>query len=166
MPQGNIHSQGETRSAKDRARSAVELVRQFLRLLRPYRWRISGILASLTVATIVGLIPPAGTKFIVDNVLTGKPLPPQVTKSFPWASSPQRLLLATVVAVALISLLKIAIHLWGRWYATKISKQIQTNVRRRVFEHAVRLPLHREPPASFRKRRALCPAHSSPAKPT
>ena len=33
--------------------------------------------------------------------------------------------------------------LWGRWAATKISKQIQLGVRRRVFEHAVRLPLHR-----------------------
>ena len=35
------------------------------------------------------------------------------------------------------------IQVWGRWYATKISKQIQLDVRRRVFEHAVRLPLHR-----------------------
>ena len=39
--------------------------------------------------------------------------------------------------------MKIVIQVWGRWYATKISKQIQLNLRRRVFEHAVRLPLHR-----------------------
>ena len=43
----------------------------------------------------------------------------------------------------LITLLKILIHIWGRWYATRIAKQIQLNLRRRVFEHAVRLPLHR-----------------------
>ena len=49
----------------------------------------------------------------------------------------------TVIAVSIISLVKIVIHVWGRWYATKISKQIQLNLRRRVFEHAVRLPLHR-----------------------
>ena len=49
----------------------------------------------------------------------------------------------TVLAVVIISLLKILIQIWGRWYATKISKQIQLNLRRRVFEHAVRLPLHR-----------------------
>ncbi len=49
----------------------------------------------------------------------------------------------TVITVSAISLVKIAIQIWGRWYATKISKQIQLNVRRRVFEHAVRLPLHR-----------------------
>ena len=58
-------------------------------------------------------------------------------------ANPRHLLLVTVIAVAIISVVKIAIHLWGRWYATKISKQIQLNLRRRVFEHAVRLPLHR-----------------------
>src|SRR5205085_6765978 len=49
----------------------------------------------------------------------------------------------TVLAVSAVSILKILVHLWGRWYATKISKQIQLDLRRRVFEHAVRLPLHR-----------------------
>jgi ABC-type multidrug transport system fused ATPase/permease subunit len=48
-----------------------------------------------------------------------------------------------VLAVAITSLVKILVHIWGRWHATKMSKQIQLNLRRRVFEHAVRLPLHR-----------------------
>src|SRR6202012_1199964 len=56
---------------------------------------------------------------------------------------PKQLLLATVIAVTVVSLVKILIHIWGRWYATKITKQIQLNLRRRVFEHAIRLPLHR-----------------------
>ncbi len=35
-------------------------------------------LATLTVATVLSLIPPAATKFVVDYVLGGKPLPANV----------------------------------------------------------------------------------------
>lgn len=48
-----------------------------------------------------------------------------------------------MLVVVIVSLLKIVIHIQGRWYATKISKQMQLSVRRQVFDHAVRLPLHR-----------------------
>ncbi|MFM8474909.1 MAG: ABC transporter ATP-binding protein, partial [Planctomycetaceae bacterium] len=54
-----------------------------------------------------------------------------------------QLLTLVVCAVTAISIVRIATHLWGRWHATRISKSIQLSVRRRVFEHAVRLPLHR-----------------------
>ena len=92
---------------------------------------------------MIGLLPPAGTKFIIDYGLSHKPLPEPWLRSFPSLADPRHLLLLTVVAVSIVSLLKILIQVWGRWYATKISKQIQLDVRRRVFEHAVRLPLHR-----------------------
>jgi ATP-binding cassette subfamily B protein/subfamily B ATP-binding cassette protein MsbA len=117
-------------------------VRRFFQLLTPYRLQIFGILTSLTVATLAGLLPPAGTKFVVDYGLTGRVLPERVLKSFPSLADPKRLLLVTVLSVAAVSLVKIMIHIWGRWYATRITKQIQLNLRRRVFEHAVRLPLH------------------------
>ena len=45
--------------------------------------------------------------------------------------------------VLAISLIKIALHIWGRWHATRVTKLIQMSVRKRVFAHAVRLPLHR-----------------------
>ncbi|MBI3866579.1 MAG: ABC transporter ATP-binding protein [Planctomycetia bacterium] len=143
LPPGGFHSWGDARSAKDRVRSPWKLVREFLALLAPFRRQIYWILASLTAATLIGLVPPAGTKFIVDYGLGGRSLPQPLLTSIPWLADPKRLLLATVLAVAAVSLVKIAIHIWGRWYATKISKQIQLNLRRRVFEHAVRLPLHR-----------------------
>lgn len=143
LPKGSLHSKGEPRAARERVRSARDLVGQFFRLLAPYRWQICWILVSLTAATLIGLAPPAGTKFIVDYGLNGKPLPDRVLQWFPSLASPKRLLLATALAVSAISVLKILVHLWGRWYATKISKQIQVNLRRQVFEHAVRLPLHR-----------------------
>jgi ATP-binding cassette, subfamily B, bacterial len=143
LPKGGIHSSGDPRSAKDRVRSATQLVWHFLRLLIPYRYQTFWILASAAVATLIGLLPPAGTKFIIDYGLNRKPLPEPWLRSFPSLANPKQLLLLTVVAVSIISLLKILIQVWGRWYATKISKQIQLDVRRRVFEHAVRLPLHR-----------------------
>ena len=143
LPKGGVHSTGEARSAKDRVRTSWQLIREFFRLLNPYRWQISLTLLSVTVSTGLGLLPPAGTKFIVDYVLGGLPLPTWFSQTFPSLNTPMRLLSGVVSAVVVVSLLKIAIHIWGRWDATRISKQIQLAVRRRVFEHAVRLPLHR-----------------------
>lgn len=142
LPGGSVHSKSETRAAKDRVRSSWQLVREFGRLLRPYRGPLSLSLATVTVSTLLGLIPPAGTKFVVDYALGGKPLP-AFLQGYTWLSSPVRLLTVAVVAVAVVSLLRISIHIWGRWHATKISKSLQLAIRRRVFDHAIRLPLHR-----------------------
>jgi ATP-binding cassette subfamily B protein/subfamily B ATP-binding cassette protein MsbA len=143
LPQGGIHSSGDSRSPQDRVRSAAQLVWHFLRLLIPYRFETFWILASATTATLIGLLPPAGTKFIIDYGLGHERPPERWLRLFPALADPRRLLLLTVLAVSIVSLLKILIQICGRWYATKISKQIQLDVRRRVFEHAVRLPLHR-----------------------
>ena len=143
LPKGGIHSSGDVRSSKDRVRSAGQLVWQFFRLLYPFRWQISWILVSVTISTLLGLLPPAGTKFIIDYGLNGKKLSDWWLNRFPSLANPRQLLLFTVVSVAIISVVKIIVHVWGRWYATKISKQIQLNLRRHVFEHAIRLPLHR-----------------------
>lgn len=112
-------------------------------MLHPYRWQISLTLLSVTVSTLLGLLPPAGTKFIVDYVLNGVPVPSWFAAWFPSLDSPMRLLSAAVGVVISVSLVKIIIHIWGRWDATKTSKKIQLEVRRKVFDHAVRLPLHR-----------------------
>lgn len=124
-------------------RSAKELLNRFFGLLKPFRRQIFWILASLTLSTSLALIPPAGTKFLIDYVLSSEPLPEPLASQFPALNDPKTLLLATVLVVVAISLLKIVIHISGRWYATRITKHIQLDVRRRVFEHAVRLPLHR-----------------------
>lgn len=142
LPKGSVHSVGDTRSAKDRVRSSWQLIVKFFGLLKPFRSQVIVALSSVTISTLLGLLPPAGTKFIVDYGLSGKPLPSWL-QQFPALSNPMRLLTATVLAVAFVSLLKIAVHIWGRWYATVIAKQIQLAIRRKVFDHAVRLPLHR-----------------------
>lgn len=142
LPKGSFHGTSVDTPAKDRVRPAKELIRRFFLLLTAFKWQIIGCLTSVTFATGLALIPPASTKFLVDYVLQSKS-PDWLVASFPVFESPRALLLATVLFVVGISLLKIAVHIWGRWYATKITKRIQLSVRRKVFEHAVRLPLHR-----------------------
>jgi ATP-binding cassette subfamily B protein/subfamily B ATP-binding cassette protein MsbA len=119
------------------------LLAAFYGLLRPVRGELAAVLGSLTLATLLGLLPPVGTKLVVDYALTGQPLPSWAAERFAWLSSPSRILGATVTAVCVVALVRLLIHLWGRWHATRITKHIQLGLRRRVFEHAVRLPLHR-----------------------
>lgn len=138
-----MHSVGEARAAKDRVRTSWQLVAKFFGLLKPYRSQLIFAMLTVTASTILGLVPPAGTKFIIDFALTGKPLPEGFSRLFPAINTQMRILTAAVLLVVCVSVVKIVIHVCGRWFATKISKQIQLAVRRRVFDHAVRLPLHR-----------------------
>ena len=48
---------GEGPSPRGRARSATQLVREFFRLIAPYRREVFWILASLVVATVIGSYP-------------------------------------------------------------------------------------------------------------
>lgn len=127
--------------SQHRERSALTLVASFLRLVGSHRMALALSLATLTVATALSLIPPAATKFVVDYVLGGEPLPDTVPRWVP--REPWPLLVAIASAVLLVSLLRMGLHVWGRWHATRVTKLIQMSVRKRVFRHAVRLPLHR-----------------------
>ena len=122
-------------------RSTRELVTAFFQLLRGHRRSIALALGTLTAATILALIPPAATKFVVDFVLGDRPIPSSVPSWIP--RDPWPLLVAIVVGVMLISLVKTALHIWGRWHATRVTKLVQMSVRKRVFTQALRLPLQR-----------------------
>jgi ATP-binding cassette subfamily B protein/subfamily B ATP-binding cassette protein MsbA len=122
-------------------RSAWRLIWQFWRLLESNKAAVIWALATLTIATLLKLIPPAATKITIDYVLTDRPLPAHLAAYLPATRS--QLLVAVTLGVVVISLVSSVIHLWGRWYATRATKRMQAGVRRRVFEHAVRLPLHR-----------------------
>ena len=91
-----------------RSRSSRRLVLEFWRLLQGQVAPIVVALSSLTVATLLALLPPAGTNFLIDYVLIDAPLPQTAPDWIPrnryW------LLLAITGGVALISLVKLAIH--------------------------------------------------------
>ena len=100
-------------------------------------------LATLTVGTLLALVPPAATKFLIDNVLGDQPMPTWLTSRVALPSDPWSLLLLVTGGVFALSTFRIVIQLWGRWHATRANKRFQLQLRRQVFQHAVRLPLHR-----------------------
>ena len=100
-------------------------------------------MAALSVGSLLRLIPPAATKVTIDYVLGDKPWPPHLAPWFALAGGRTQLLIALALGVMLVSLVGSFIQLWGRWHATLATKRVQVAVRRQVFEHAMRLPLHR-----------------------
>jgi len=101
-------------------------------------------LVALAISTLLGLVPLYGTKIVFDSVLRENPLPVHLPE---WLHVPQlsRRALLTVVAVGMVvlSLLSELFGLTSRWQATRMTKRLQVSVRKKVFDHAVRLPLHR-----------------------
>lgn len=115
----------------------------FWGFLRGFRGTLAFVLVAVGLSTLLGLVPLSGTKIVFDNVLNDHP----ISSSFPhWIHLPHdRRKLLTFVAVAMVGLAGASelINLWSRWQATRMTKRIQVGVRKRVFDHAVRLPLHR-----------------------
>ena len=135
----------EDKSRKPRSRSFGKLLGQFWALVRGHQLTLVLLLATLTVSTALGLIPLYGTKIVFDSVLSKDPVPPHLPWWLPVHLPSDRFQLLTIVAVGMVVLaaLSESFGLWSRWQATRMTKRVQVSVRRRVFEHAVRLPLHR-----------------------
>jgi len=138
---GRHQQERDPRTRTHRERTSLTLLRSFWGLLRGHYAAVTLSLATLTVATVLALIPPAATKFVVDYVLGDRPLPGSVPAWVP--REPWPLLLTITVGVLAISIVKMGLHIWGRWHATRVTKLLQMSVRKQVFAHAVRLPLHR-----------------------
>ncbi|MBI1345301.1 ATP-binding cassette domain-containing protein [bacterium] len=138
--------------APKRQRSVWMLLAEFWRLLRGQRHNVIVALVLGTIGTILGLVPPAATKFIIDNVLGDQPLPTALSSWlgsfgesawFTEKSQRGKLLAGILIVVLSVAMGKAILSLWGRWIATRATKRLQLSVRRQAFEHAVRLPLHR-----------------------
>lgn len=125
-------------------RSFWVLFREFWKLIAQFRGQVIIGLATLTVSTLLSLIPPLGTKFAIDSALSNppQPLPSWVTQ---WSGplSPFGILVWITVGVTSVTLVRIGFHLWGRWECTKAVNRVQTSIRKRVFEHMLNMPLHK-----------------------
>ncbi|HEB60562.1 MAG TPA: ABC transporter ATP-binding protein [Phycisphaeraceae bacterium] len=126
-----------------RSRSARVLFVEFFRLLRGHRLALVLALLTAAVSTGLKLIPPAATKLAIDYVLIERPLPENFSLPFNLSTDRRNLLLLIALGVVAVSLLDTMVHIWGRYQATRITKLMQMQVRRKVFQHAIRLPLHR-----------------------
>jgi ATP-binding cassette subfamily B protein len=126
-----------------RDRGFWELFRAFLRLTAGHRGSIMTALTLLTLGIGLRLIPPIGTKLAIDSALT---LPPKPIPSWLYFLSlpetPMGLLWAIAMVVVAVTIVATGIHLCSRWTATKAVNQTQVSIRREVFEHAIKLPLH------------------------
>jgi ATP-binding cassette, subfamily B, bacterial len=126
-------------------RSLVRLYRELYQLLIGYRLTIVLALVGASVATLLKLIPPAATKAMIDYVILAHPLPAGVEAWSPVSlpQSPKTRLMALVGLVLVVSTLGKLLGLSSRWHTTRATKRVQVAVRRKVYEHAMRLPLHR-----------------------
>jgi ATP-binding cassette, subfamily B, bacterial len=125
-------------------RSFWTLFREFLKLLSGHRRPIAIGLTTLTVSTLLSLLPPLGTKFAIDFALTDPPKPaPEWAPMWLKQTTGLELLIWIAVAVTGVTLFRTCIHLWGRWQCTKAVNQVQTSIRKKVFEHMLQMPLHR-----------------------
>jgi ATP-binding cassette subfamily B protein len=138
-----------------RKRSFGALFTAFWSLLRGNRWRVALALTTLSVATALGLAVPYSSKIVIDYALTDNPgpagLPAIVTSTLGLdlstdtaTDAARRTILVTLgISILVISLTAATVGLWGRWQCTKLTKRLQAYLRRRAFDHAVRLPLSR-----------------------
>ena len=128
--------------ARKASRSAKVLLGAMLTLIRPNRLSIAFALATVTFGALTGLALPLSTKFAFDYVVLDTPGPSGIP---PWLGLPtdryQLLWLIgwTMVALAVISG---GVASVGRYQMTRTNKLVASSMRRRVFDHMSRLPLH------------------------
>jgi len=149
----DVDSSQTVRSRKkigDRERSFWELFKAFWGLIAGHRSTIMASLGFLTIGIALRLIPPLGTKLAIDSVLTAPARPlPQWLDAIPGAiyllgdpiSDPMGTLVAIALLVTVLTAIGTLVNLIGRWLATKSVNKTQVSIRRKVFDHAVRLPL-------------------------
>ena len=140
----DYHGSGRGSTLERSNRSFSMLFREFWKMLRGYRMPIAIGLMILTLTTLLSLLPPLATKLAIDSVLTKPPLPPPAFLQ-PWIEgwTPMELLWGIAIATAVVTLVRTAIHLSGRWMMTQTVNLFTASLRRRLFQHILHLPLHR-----------------------
>jgi len=126
-------------------RSLARMYRELYRIMVGHRSALALAFIGLSLATLLKLIPPAATKAMIDYVVLARPVPEVLTSRLPFSipESPKLRLVGLVLVVMVVSILGKFFGLASRWQATRATKRVQISMRREVYEHAMRLPLHR-----------------------
>lgn len=124
-------------------RTFLQLFGTFWSFLAGHRKVVIFSLFTVTLATALKLIPPAATGFVLDYVLGDRTVPTHLVESLGLPTSKRGLLTITAITLVVVSVLSISIGISGRYLTTLTTKRMQSKVRKTVFAHAVRLPLHR-----------------------
>ena len=139
--EGNHNELESERRKPRRTRSARALFGEFLRLLRGHYATLVAALCTLSVATVIGLAMPASTKIALDYILTDNPGPEGLPAFLP--RDRMTLLWMLGGAMVVVTVTSVVVGMWGRWQTTRLTQRLRAGLRRRAFEHGVRLPLHR-----------------------
>ena len=126
-----------------RSRSFGALFRELWGLMAGFQGMMVATLVVLTISAVCALIPIFGTKVVFDHVLTDQPVPTEWREWIDLPSDPRVLMAWVAIGMVAFSLVGLLAGTWSRWNATRTTKRVQLSVRRKVFEHAVRLPLNR-----------------------
>lgn len=142
-----IDERREAKRAKRAKRSFVGLLRSFIDLIVGFRLVVAMSLLTLSISVLLGLLIPYSSKIAIDYIITDSPGPtgmPGFVGEFTGDRADRvRLIWMLGTAMIVVAGASVVIGMWGRWQCTRITKRVQVALRRRVFEHASRLPLHR-----------------------
>jgi ATP-binding cassette subfamily B protein/subfamily B ATP-binding cassette protein MsbA len=132
------------KSKVKRSRSFWVLAREFRQFLNGLhdRWRVIVCICTVTLSALFGLATPAATKIAIDYILTDKPGPAGLPDWVP-TRDPYQLLWYLGGALLTLTLLMVVNGIYGRYHMTRLTHLLRASIRRKVFNHAVRLPLHR-----------------------
>src|SRR5262245_24487983 len=104
------HRDEEAKATGRKNRTFFTLLVQFWSLLRGYGMSVVFSLCTLTLVTLLHLIPPAATKLAVDYVLVpSAKLPAWISR---WSDNRLTLLFTLASGVLAVSLLSSMVHLW------------------------------------------------------
>jgi ATP-binding cassette subfamily B protein/subfamily B ATP-binding cassette protein MsbA len=152
LPVEGQHAAASHADRRKRSRSFWTLLREFWGLLHGRRRYVTLAVGTVTVSTLLGLIPAATTKVVFDYILHPNPPGPDIAGLRRWLHLPESaqiptdamtLLWITGAVLLGVAIIGSLVQIWGRWHMTRLTKLLQASVRRRVFDHAVQLPLHR-----------------------
>ena len=116
------------RKSMERSRSFGILLRAFFKMVGGNRKSLFSSLFYLTIGATIGLIPPAATKIVFDNILDDAPLPVEITTQFPFLANKQMLLAAIAIGTVLLAMISLAFLVRARWVATRTTKRIQVSI--------------------------------------
>ncbi len=138
-----------THLGRKRSRNIRQILGAFWRISEGHHRTLIAALATLSVSTLIGMVMPVSTKIVMDYIWADVPGPEALAEHV-WIprkedGSADRMAMLWIIGVTMVALTSVAvlIAMWGRWQATRITKRLQVSFRRKLFEHAVHLPLDR-----------------------
>lgn len=123
------------------ARPFRTLIVEYVRLMRGQGRSLAIALVMLALATGCGLVMPLGTLYAFDYALTDTPGP----EGLPGWMPRDRHTVLWIIGGAMVglALLMALFGSIGRYHMTRLSQLVRSDLRRRLFGHMTRMPLHR-----------------------